>query len=75
MLISKSLIKVFRSIKDFEYQVKQQYRLSIYKIKYNNEKAMITMNNVLEYKLQAVKERIKIKLSLTYTYKPNKGSK
>ncbi len=36
---------------------------------------MITMNSILEYKVQAIKERIEIKLSLTYTYKPNKSTK
>ena len=37
LLIQKSYIKVFNTIYRFEYQVRQQYRLSIYKIYYNND--------------------------------------
>ncbi len=36
---------------------------------------MIVINSILEYKLQTIKEKIEIKLSLTYTYKLNKSSK
>ena len=47
----------------------------IYKIKYNNNRLVIIINREIAYKLQVKEESIKLKLSLTYTYKPNRGTK
>ena len=47
----------------------------IYKIKYNSNRLVIIINRETAYKLQVKEEGIKLKLSLTYTYKPNRASK
>ena len=73
-LTSKSLTNVYQTIKRFEKQVKRQYRLSICILKHDNKQAVITINNKTTYKLQAKEEKIKLKLSLTYTHETNKSA-
>ena len=73
--MSKSLVKVFNTIRDFNHQIKRQYSLIIYKIKYNNNRLVIIINREIAYKLWVKEESIKLKLSLTYTYKPSRGTK
>ena len=72
-LVQKSYIKVFNAICRFERQVRRQYRLSIYKIYYDNDRVVILLNGKSVYQLQVYNEGIDLELIPLYIYKPNRG--
>ena len=72
-LVQKSYIEVFNAIYRFERQVRQQYRLSIYKIYYDNNQVVIPPSSKSVYQLQAYDEGIDLELIPLYIYKPNRG--
>ena len=72
-LVQKSYTKVFNTICRFEHQVRQQYRLSICKIHYNNNRVIIPLNSKSAYQLQVYNKGIDLELIPSYIYKPNRG--
>ena len=71
---SKALIDVLPQIREFEAWTRRQYRLSICKFKHDNEKAVIEIKGLTQYKIWAAKAKIDLKLTPSNTHEPNKGA-
>jgi len=74
ILMNKSLVSVFNTIRDFDHWVGKQFNLTICKIRHDNDTSVIAIKGYTEYELWAKEAGIEIELVPTYTHEPNGGA-